>query len=78
MGRARELHRVPPVRHRLQPVGRPPPLELVEGQTGAVDGLLRFRPCVTIVGRGMAQHGAARLVGAAQFFEINRRVFRSV
>jgi hypothetical protein len=68
MGRARELHRVHLVRHRLQvEVGRPPPLGLVEGQTGAVDGLLRFRTCVNsaIVDRGTAQHGAARPIRAA-------------
>ena len=47
MGRARELHRVHLVRHRLQvEVGRPLPLELVEGQTGVVDGLLRSRICI--------------------------------
>ena len=82
---ARDLHRLQlePAPHRdlhrlqLEPADELQ-LEVVEGQIGAVDGLLRFRPCVTIVGRGMAQHGAARLVGAARFFEINRPVFRSV
>jgi hypothetical protein len=42
-------------------------LEPVEGQIGAVDGLLRFRTCVSsaIACRGTAQHGAARPVRAA-------------
>jgi hypothetical protein len=40
--------------HRLQ-------LELVEGQIGAVDGLLRFRSAIEY--RGVARHEAARLAG---------------
>jgi hypothetical protein len=69
--RARELHLVG---HRLEPVevaeevvGHRLQLGAVEGQTGAVDGLLRFRTCVSsaIVDRGTAQHGAARPVRAA-------------
>jgi hypothetical protein len=47
--RHRDLHRLP--------------LELVEDQIGAEDGLLRFRSA--IVYRGVARHGAARLVRAA-------------
>jgi len=77
LGRDREQHRVQlePVGHRLQLelVGRRLQLELVEGQIGAVDGLLRFRTRVgsAIVYRGTAfieaRHDmeAARLVRAA-------------
>jgi len=62
VGRHRELHRV-----RLELVGHRLQLELVDGQIGAVDGLLRFRTRVSsaIVYRGTAQQGAARLVRAA-------------
>jgi len=63
--RAREPHLVQHQR-RLELVGGLQ-LELVEEQTGAVDGLLRSRTCVSsaIVDRGTAQHGAARPVRAA-------------
>jgi hypothetical protein len=37
----------------------------LEGQIGAVDGLLRFRTCVSGAIGIEARHGAARLVRAA-------------
>jgi hypothetical protein len=54
VGRHRELHRV-----QLELVGHRLQLELVDGQIGAVDGLLRFRTRVSsaIVYRGTAQQG---------------------